>query len=413
MTDPTSNGAGALLEGIKVVEVAMWAFVPSAGAVLAEWGADVLKIEHPKHGDPLRGLTTSGFRPGTSGVAFMWEIHNRGKRSVALDLAHPDGREALYRLVDGADVFLTSLLPAARRTMLIDEEHIQGRNPSIIYARGSGAGPAGPEAERGGFDSASFWGRSGLAAALGRPGDDEAVPMPAPAYGDLTSGLALAGAVAAALVRRARTGAGAVIDVSLLHTAMWSMSAEISGANLLGTPKFYRGDRASTANPLTASYRTRDGRFIQLVMLDADRHWPDLCRRLGRDDLVADERYGDQRNRAKNARACVAELVETFAGRDLAEWKERLDGMSGVWAVVQDAIEVTADPQVTANGYAPARTTASGDGLVVVPNPVQVDGRSPVPGPAPEHGADTELALVEAGFSWDDIIRLKDSGALP
>src|SRR3954447_8772063 len=194
-----------VLAGIRVVEVAAWTFVPISGAVLAEWGADVIKIEHPQMGDPQRGLVSSGFVPGGGDVNFMIEIPNRGKRSVALDLSTEGGRELLYKLVETADVFVTSYLPDVRARLQIDVEHIRARNPDIIYVRGSGQGPKGPEAGKGGFDGASYWARAGLAMTF-KPAGAQWPTDQRPAFGDVLGGLTIAGGIAAAIARRERTG---------------------------------------------------------------------------------------------------------------------------------------------------------------------------------------------------------------
>ena len=180
--------AGKALEGIRVLEVAQWWFVPSAGAILSDWGADVIKIEHPETGDPQRGLVTSGLVP-EGGFNFMWEQPNRGKKSVGLDLRNPDGLALLYKLAERSDVFLTSFLPEARRNLKIDVEHIRAVNPDIVYARGTGQGVRGPDAERGGYDGASYWSRGGIAMALTGAGSDEQPVMQRPAFGDSIGGM--------------------------------------------------------------------------------------------------------------------------------------------------------------------------------------------------------------------------------
>ena len=218
-----------ILQGVRVIEVAQWWFVPAAGAVLADWGADVIKIEHPVTGDPQRGLVTSGLVPPTGGVNFMIEQPNRGKRSVGLDLAHRRGRELLCRLVETADVFLTNFLPAARRRLAIDVDDIRRVNPRIIYVRGHGQGPRGPDAEKGGYDAASFWCRGGIANALTPPGAAAPV-MQRAAFGDSAGAMTVAGGVAAALFHRERSGEPSVVDVSLLGTAMWIMAPDIIAA---------------------------------------------------------------------------------------------------------------------------------------------------------------------------------------
>jgi crotonobetainyl-CoA:carnitine CoA-transferase CaiB-like acyl-CoA transferase len=217
-----------VLAGVKVVEVSQWAFVPSAGAVLAEWGADVLKIEPPT-GDPMRGLISAGIGP-MEGIVFPWELWNRGKRTMALDLSHPDAQEIVLSLCEDADVFLTSYLPPVRAKLGIDETAVRARNPNIVYACGSGQGYAGEEADKGGYDSISFWSRGGVSASATPPEHPRPVGMPAGAFGDSLSGAALAGGICAALLKRERTGEGSLVDVSLLGTAAWCMQMSSVGA---------------------------------------------------------------------------------------------------------------------------------------------------------------------------------------
>jgi crotonobetainyl-CoA:carnitine CoA-transferase CaiB-like acyl-CoA transferase len=264
-----------VLAGIRVVEVASWTFVPISGAVLSEWGADVIKIEHPGSGDPQRGLVSSGLVPGGDGVNFMFEIPNRGKRSVGLDISTDDGRELLYRLVETADVFVTNYLPDVRKRLGIDVDEIRARNPNVIYVRGTGQGTRGPDAEKGGFDGASYWARAGLAMTL----KDRAAEWPAdqrPAFGDVMGGLTIAGGITAALLRRERTGVPSTVDVSLLSLGLWNLAPDVTSAKLYEGVEIPTFDRDSLPNPLVGTYPTKDGRFIILVLLQADRYWPDL-----------------------------------------------------------------------------------------------------------------------------------------
>ncbi len=399
-----------VLAGIRVVEVAQWWFVPAAGAILADWGADVVKIEHPVTGDPQRGLMTSGFFPDTGGVNFMMEQSNRGKRSVGIDLAHPDGRATLLRLVETADVFLTNFLPAARRRLGIDVEDIRAVNPRIVYVRGHGHGARGPDVEKGGYDAASFWSRGGIAHAI-TPSGAAAPIMQRAALGDSTGAMSVAGGIAAALFRRERTGTPSVIDVSLLGTAMWILAPDIVLTKLTDQemPVF---DRASAPNPIVNSYKTRDGRWLFLNMLQPDRFWPDLCQHLGRPDLVTDPRFDSGMSRFMNREACVAELDAVFAQHTLDEWRTRLADVEGVWAPMQSAREVTADPQVLANGYLPEVDRGDGTSFTLVANPVQFDETPTGLRPAPELGQHTEEVLLANGLTWDDLARLKASNAI-
>jgi crotonobetainyl-CoA:carnitine CoA-transferase CaiB-like acyl-CoA transferase len=400
------------LEGIKVIEVSSWMFVPSAGAVLVDWGADVIKVEPPDTGDPQRGLVTSGLLPGGDGVNFMMEQPNHGKRSVAIDISHPDGREALLRLVESADVFLTNYMPAVRRKLRIDIEDIRERNPNIIIARGTGQGPKGPDAEKGGYDGASFWARGGVASVMP---DRDGWPMgqPAPAFGDVMAGLSTAGAIGAALFKRERTGEPSIVDVSLLATAMWQICPLVVASKLFGFSKLpHGGDRKKTPNPLVGVYRTADDRFISLILLQGDRFWADLVKRLGRPELADDERFVDEAARREHTAECVTLLDEAFGSQPLSHWKEVLDDFTGVWTPFQTLDELYEDPQVTANGYLPTMTAANGQDVQLVASPAQFDETPVQMTRCPEHGEHTELALVEAGYDWDEVAALKDAGAI-
>ena len=399
-----------VLKGVRVIEVAQWWFVPSAGAVLADWGADVIKIEHPVTGDPQRALVTSGYFPPTGGVNFMMEQSNRGKRSIGIDLAHPQGLSVLHRLLEDADVFLTNFLPAARRRLKIDVEDVRSINPRIIYARGHGQGVRGPDAERGGYDAASFWSRGGIAHALTPPGAAAPV-MQRAAFGDSAGGMTIAGGVAAALFRRERTGVASVIDISLLATAMWILAPDIVFAKLVGT-EMPASDRTQAANPIVNSYRTRDGRWIFLNMLQPDRYWADLCRHLDRPDLVTDARFADGRARFEHRAACVRQLEGVFASRTLDEWREKLADVEGVWAPMQAAGEVARDPQALVNGYLPEVLADDGRRFTLVANPVQFDEMPVTLRPAPELAQHTEEVLLETGLSWEDLAALKEAGAI-
>ena len=397
------------LAGIRVVEVAQWWFVPAAGAVLADWGADVIKVEHPVTGDPQRGLVTSGLIPSTGGVNFMIEQPNRGKRSVGLDLAHPRGLELLHRLVETADVFLTNFLPAARRRLRIDVDDIRRTNPRTIYVRGHGQGARGPDAEKGGYDAASFWCRGGIANAVTPPGAAAPI-MQRAAFGDSAGGMTVAGGIAAALLHRERTGTSSVVDVSLLGTAMWIMGPDIIASKLLGID-LPSGDRTQPPNPIVNSYRTRDGRWLFLNMLQPDRYWPDLCRRLGRPDLVTDPRFADGRARFENRAECVRTLDAIFAEKTLAEWRVQLADSEGVWAPMQSARELPDDAQAVANGYLP-EVERDGTRFTLVASPVQFDEDSPTLTPAPDLGQHTEEVLLELGLSWEDLAAAKEAGAI-
>ncbi len=400
------------LSGFRVLEVASWMFVPSAGAVLADWGADVIKVEHPVTGDPQRGLSSMGLIPGGDGaVNYIIEQPNRGKRSIGIDISTEGGRDLLYRLVEGSDVFLTSFLPAVRQRLKIDVEHIRAVNPRIVYARGTGQGPLGPDREKGGYDGASFWGRGAVGSAL-KPGDAEFPIGGRPGFGDLAGGMAIAGGIAAGLLQRETTGEAPIVDVSLLGIAMWMLSPDIVASGLYGGDPMPKFDRSSSPNPLVGTYRTSDGRFITLMMLQADRFWSDFCRHIGRADLIDDPRFADGGARFAHGGELVAIIDEVFASRTYEEWKQALATLEGVWAPVQLPSELVDDPQVGANGYLSRVEREDGKAYDLVVNPVQMDERGDKLAAAPEHGQHTEEILLELGLGWDEIVAAKDAGSI-
>ena len=397
------------LEGIRVVEVAMWAFVPSAGGILADWGAEVIKIEGPT-GDPIRGLVSSGVGK-TDGITYTWEIFNRGKRAIALDLNDPTAQTVVYQLAETADVFLTSLLPRARTKLKIDHDAIRAANPQIIYAVGSGQGARGPEADKGGYDSISFWSRGSVSASV-TPTGQPPIGMPAGAFGDSLSGMGLAGGIAAALAHKAHTGEGGLVDGSLLGTAMWSMQMGIVGAAVAGLDELPKGDRTQMPNPLVNTYPTSDGRWIALCMLQPDVYWADFCMAIGRKDLIDDERFDNAVVRAQHGAECVAELDKTFATKTLEEWKPLLQTQPGQWDVVNRVSDLPVDPQAQANRFVQTVDYGKGRELPLIANPVQFDREPPELEPAPEFGADTDEILLSLGWDWDAIIEAKASGAV-
>jgi crotonobetainyl-CoA:carnitine CoA-transferase CaiB-like acyl-CoA transferase len=397
------------LEGVRIVEVGMWAFVPSAGAVLSEWGAEIVKVE-PLSGDPVRGLAYAGIDADYKGVGFMWESFNRGKKSIAVDLKTAEGQAMLYRLIDHADVFITSLLPPARASMGVDADAIRGRNAAIVYASGSGSGPHGEDAEKPGFDAMSFWARGSVSSALTAVGEWPA-GMPTGAFGDVLSGLALAGAVSAALVRRGRTGEGTTVDVSLLGTAIWAMQTGITGAALKEVDELPKMDRGALRNPLVANYQTQDKRYLSLSMLQSDRYWSGLCQAIGHPELADDVRFLTHELRDVNSVECAAALDDIFAEHPLSHWRSVLASQAGPWDVVQTMGELSRDAQARANGYVQT-VSYPGTDLQLATTPARFGGVLPSAEFAPELGADSDTILNELGYSDEEILQARISNVL-
>ncbi|BBX04907.1 CoA transferase [Mycolicibacterium moriokaense] len=404
--DPTSGA----FEGIRVVELAQWVFVPVAGALLADWGADVVRVERLE-GDPYRGLATQGIGTDRGGVNLSMALANRGKRSVALDLQHPKGLDVLHELLASADVLLTSLRPGALERLGLSADAVRERHPHLIYARGNGFGIRGPDADEPGYDASAFWARGGVGHILTPPERDYPISQRG-AMGDRNGAMALAFGIAAALLKRTRTGTGSVVDVSLLATAMWMLSSDLLAA-LNGGDVMRNSGRTAVMSPLTATYRTKDDRHIQLMFLQGDRYWKEFCRTIGRPDLAEDERFVDIPRRRANGAACVAELDAVFATKTLAEWKDVLASMDAPWSPIQSIEEVIEDPQVIANSYIGEVEMDDGTSYRLPSVPVQFDGQPPPLRRAPEHGEHTEAVLVELGYDWDRITELAEAGVIP
>ena len=303
--------------------------------------------------------------------------------------------------------------PRRRRKLHIDVEDVRARNPEIIYARGSGQGSMGPEAEKGGFDAISFWARSSIGFAITPEELPYPLRMPAPAFGDILSGVILAGGVASALVCRERTGKGVVVDGSLLATAMWAMGGSIVPSMLLDVDNIaWPSPRDNPGNPLANAYRTSDGRFVILNILQGDRYWPEFCRALDRADLIDDPKVATASARQEDARFCVSLLSDIFATRTLDQWREALSRQSGQWDVIRNVREAYEDEQAWANGYLQEVDYGDGRSITLVSSPVQFDQQPPEMRPAPEVGAHTEEVLLEIGYSWEDLAEFKDAGVI-
>jgi crotonobetainyl-CoA:carnitine CoA-transferase CaiB-like acyl-CoA transferase len=419
-----------VLDGVKVVELAEHGFVPSCGAILADWGADVVKIERPT-GDPLRAVMQQGFVADTGDFNFLFELYNRNKRGITLDLRIAEGRSAFDRLILDADVFLTNFLPSARGKLHVLPDDVWKVNPRLVYAKGHGQGQRGPDADLGGFDAISFWSRGGVGHILTAP--DAPLVMPRGAFGDAPSGAMLAGGVAAALFKRERAdaewrarsasdeaplaastdggGKGVIVDVALLATAVWQLSTDLTAtAFLREEPKKLQAGK-SLANPMVGPFRTVDDRWIMLNMLDDVRHWPPLCRALAIDELIDDPRFVDSDARRANADELHAIFVDRIISRPLPELVKSLAAEDTLFSTMASPLEVIDDPQVIANGYLAQHPTESRARLATAPMQFD-DEMTEIQRGAPGLSEHTDEVLGDLGYSSKEIDELREVGAI-
>jgi crotonobetainyl-CoA:carnitine CoA-transferase CaiB-like acyl-CoA transferase len=394
---------GGPLEGIRVVELGVWVAGPAAGCVLADWGADVVKIEPPGVGDPARTFATM-FGAGLPSNP-IFENDNRSKRSIVLDLAAETGRGIALELLARADVFVTNVRMAGLERLGLDPKSLCARHPRLVYGAISGYGFSGPDADRAAYDIAAFWARAGIAAALTSPGRHP--PFQRGGMGDHNAGLALAGGVAAALYRRSQTGEGQLVTTSLLRQGLYTLSFDLSVALRFGVG-IAIADRQAMANPCINNYQDRDGRWFWLVGLEGDRHWPPLARVVGHPEWIEDPRFATQAQRAANARELIARLDAAFATRTREEWSAVFEHEPDLWwAPVQNHEEVLADPQVhAAGGFV---EVPDGEGSTLLPaTPVDFAGTPGAPrAMAPQLGQHTDEILSELGRLPEQIAALR------
>ena len=404
-----------VMKGIRVLEVAQFTFVPAAGAILADWGADVIKIEHPLRGDTQRGFVNSfgnKINPLRNG---MIEHPNRGKRSVGIDLSKPEGQQMLYEIAATADVFLTNYLPAARQKLKIDLEHIRAVNPKIVYARGSAHGDKGPERNAGGFDGTAFWTRSGIAYSMTPPELGGVFMQPIGAFGDSMGGMAIAGGISAALFHRDRTGEALELDVSLMSTAWWACGSAIDQAMESGSVPRARMpvSGCTPGNPFLGNYLTSDGGTINLCTLTPGPYARDLFDHMGLSELADDARF-DSAEKLMTHSAAAGELIaKAIAARPFAYWQQRLRSYTGQWAPAQSFLDLVGDEQALANDMLfEVEAVDGGAPMRLVRGPVQFNHEAVQTTRAPQASEHTEMFLMELGIGWERIEELKAKGAI-
>ena len=396
------------MDGTKVVELGVWVAGPATGAILADWGAEVVKIEPPGIGDPGRlfGKMLGADLPFNP----VFENDNRGKRGIVLDLLSDEGKQVALELIDRADVFVSNVRPAALGRLGLDPETLLARNSRLVYGLITGYGLEGPDADRPAYDIAGFWARSGVAAALTKPGDSP--PFQRGGMGDHSAGMSLAAAISAALYSREKTGKGQLVSTSLLRQGVYFLSFDLALCLRFGL-NVQLGDRKTMFNPVINNYQDSEGKWFWIVGLEGQRHWPDLARAVGHPEWIEDPRFADLGGRAANAAELIGMLDEIFVTKTRAEWGRIFDEQEELWwAPVQTMEEVLADPQVQAAGS--FVEVPDGPSTTLLPaTPVDFAGTPSEPRcMAPEPGQHSQEVLHELGKSAEEIASLRERGVL-
>ena len=398
------------LEGIKVVELGQWVAAPGAGAILSDWGAEVVKIENPSHGDPYRGYVETRSDYPKMAVSGTFELSNRNKRGVAINLQHEAGQEIAHRLVKEADIFITNLRVKALQRLRMDYDSLAQINSKLIYGTVTGYGEAGPDKDAPGFDRTAYFAGSGMQGVLREPDADP--PWMPPAFGDHAVAGFLVATILAALWAREQRGIGQKVSLSLYHCGIWQLGTVIQ-TSLVSNKDVSMASRKKPGNPLTNHYQTKDGRWIVLGMPPSDQYWPSFCKAIEREDLVEDPQYRSHQLRSQNAASLVHLLDEIFVTRTYAEWKDILDNHGCVYGIIKTSSEVVSDPQAWANDIFATIEHPAIEKLNLITAPGKF---SKTPGTvrtaAPQLGQHTEEVLLETGYTWDDIVRFKEQGVI-
>ena len=394
------------MDGVRVVELGLWIAGPACGGILADWGADVLKVE-THTGDPFRSL--EWLYPDMGNPPF--DLDNRGKRSVALDLSIPSGLEVMHQLLGEADVFVTNFRPGGLERLSLDYESLSARYPALIYASVTGLSLRGDERDRQAYDVGAFWSRAGVAKALTPEGAQ--LPYQRGGMGDHMTGLSAAGGVAAALFHREKTGEGQLVEASLIRLGSYMLGWDHNVTAVTGADTVAWG-RDGPPNPLINCYRCADGEWFWMLGLEGERHWPDVVRALERPEWATDARFVGIEDRLENSKELVALMDEVMATRSRAEWGEIFDAENVWWAPVQTTLDMRSDPQARAAGCWVEVPTPNGDTVEMVATPVDFSKTAwEVRDAVPELGQHTELVLMELGVDWDRIEALKTEGVIP
>ena len=396
-----------MLEGIRVVSMGVVIAGPAASAILADWGADVIKVE-PLTGEMFRG-TTRAQGVSTGAVNSLIQVFNRNTKGLAIDLTKEAGRNTFYKLITKADVFISNYEPAAIKKLKVDYESLRQVNPSLIHAVISGYGSEGPDKDERAFDFTAGWARSGLMHLITEPG----CPPAAQRAGtiDTAAGTHVVAGILAALWNREKTGEEQEIEVSLYHTGVWTLAADIQ-ATLFGRVPI-PNDRTKANNPVWNSYYTKDGRWIWLAMLQPKAYWPGFCAAIKMPELENNPRFDSIETRAENREELIHIIDAVIAGKTMNEWEQIFRDNNILYGRSQTPVEVINDPQAIANGFFTEVMHPEAGKLKLVASPVRFHQKpAQIKTTAPEIGQNTEEILLDIGCGWEEIARLKEQGVI-